>query len=472
MTRISAGESGEIGWLMAAQHTMTVMDLTLNRFVHALRAADVEVSPAETLDALAVAQQVGLSDRRLLQDALRLTLAKSLTEKQAFDRCFLLFFDGLPVHTKARQSVLGQIDPADFLAQVRELQHPALSEVVAMVLEDDRTGLSRRIVGAVDRDSLDAMRNLRDKPPLINAASTALGLPALDGLRPSGGAVATTAAYVRQYLMQQLKEYVDTQYRLLVDATGQRSLLAAALAANLQQLPPGYHAEVERVVDKLADRLARRYRRKRRRDHRGQLDIRRMLRRNVAYDGAPVNVYWRRQKREKASIFLVCDISNSVAQIARFMLLLLYKLGAVLPGVRSFAFSSQLGEITALMENKDHHTAIETAVVKFGRGTTDYGRAMHDLHTLAARDINRKSVLVFLGDARSNHFPSRADLFRSLAGQAGQAWWLTPETPDRWNTGDCVLHEYTPHCRGVLTCNKLADIERFAERLVHLATDR
>jgi uncharacterized protein len=451
---------------------MTAMDLTLNRFVHALRAADVEVSPAETLDALAVVQQVGLSDRRLLQDALRLTLAKSVAEKDAFDLCFPTFFDGLPVHTRPRQSVLGQIDAEEFLAEVRRLAHPALTEVVGLVLRDDRTELSRRVVGAVDRDALDAMQHLRDKPPLINAGALALGLPNLDGLRGSGGAVASTAAYVRQYLTQQLKDYVDTQYRLTVDATGQRSLLKAALSANLQQLPPGYHAEVERVVEKLADQLSRRYRRKRRRDHRGQLDIRRMLRRNVAYDGAPVNIYWRRQKREKASIFLVCDISNSVAQIARFLLLLLYKLGAVLPGVRSFAFSSQLGEITALMKNKDHNTAIETAVMQHGRGTTDYGRAMHDLQMLAARDINRKSVLVFLGDARSNHFPSRADLFRSMAKQAGQAWWLTPETQDRWDTGDCVLHEYAPHCRAVLTCNKLADVERFAEQLVQLATDR
>ncbi len=451
---------------------MTAMDLTLNRFVHALRAADVEVSPAETLDALAVVQQVGLSDRRLLQDALRLTLAKSVSEKDAFDRCFPTFFDGLPVHTKPRQSVLGQIDAEEFLVQVRQLAHPALAEVVGLVLRDDLTELSRRVVGAVDRDALDAMQHLRDKPPLINAGALAMGLPTLDGLRGSGGAVASAAAYVRQYLTQQIKDYVDTQYRLTVDATGQRSLLKAALAANLQQLPPGYHTEVQRVVEKLADRLSRRYRRKRRRDHRGQLDIRRMLRRNVAYDGAPVNIYWRRQKREKASIFLVCDISNSVAQIARFLLLLLHELGTVLPGVRSFAFSSQLGEITDLMKNKDHNTAIETAVLLHGRGTTDYGQAMHDLQLLAARDINRKSVLVFLGDARSNHFPSRADLFRSMAKQAGQAWWLTPETRDRWDTGDCVLHEYSPHCRAVLTCNKLADIERFAEQLVQLATDR
>ena len=55
------------------------MEQTLARFVHALRSADIAVSPAETLDALAVARTVGLDDPRRLHDALSLALALALT---------------------------------------------------------------------------------------------------------------------------------------------------------------------------------------------------------------------------------------------------------------------------------------------------------------------------------------------------------------------------------------------------------
>ncbi|MCB1683148.1 MAG: VWA domain-containing protein, partial [Pseudomonadales bacterium] len=298
----------------------------MSRFVHALRSADVAVSPAETLDALAVLQQVGVDNRRLLQDALRLTLAKTVEEKAAFDACFPAFFSGLPVREPPKRRLIGQVSREELQQAVAALAHAPLRDAVAFALNGDFTRLSRQVASLFDRGELDAMRHLRDKPVLVEKAAHALGLGLLAGLGGQGGAQGSAAMHLRQYLTGQLKAYVDLQYRLVVDASGQRALLAAALSANFQQLPPDYHVEMERVVCKLADRLARRHRRRRHDTQRGQLDLRRMLRRNVAYDGTPVNVYWRRRRREPATILLVCDVSNSVSQLARFLLLLLYRL--------------------------------------------------------------------------------------------------------------------------------------------------
>ena len=47
-------------------------------------------------------------------------------------------------------------------------------------------------------------------------------------------------------------------------------------------------------------------------------------------------------------MFAICDVSGSVANYARFMLMFLYSLEEVLPKVRSFAFSSDLGEVSEL----------------------------------------------------------------------------------------------------------------------------
>ena len=58
----------------------------------ALRAADLQVSPAETLDAMEAADLVGFGDRALLKDTLRLVLPKTLDEKLAFDACFDAYF--------------------------------------------------------------------------------------------------------------------------------------------------------------------------------------------------------------------------------------------------------------------------------------------------------------------------------------------------------------------------------------------
>ncbi len=77
------------------------MEHTITQFVRVLRKANVEVSPAETLDAMVVLRRMGVTDRSALKHGLRLTLAKSKSEKDIFDVCFDRFFDPGPVKSSA-----------------------------------------------------------------------------------------------------------------------------------------------------------------------------------------------------------------------------------------------------------------------------------------------------------------------------------------------------------------------------------
>ena len=61
-------------------------------FIRILRAADIQVSPAEAIDAAAVIEEMGIGERRLLKHALGHTLAKTQFEKQSFDECFDIYF--------------------------------------------------------------------------------------------------------------------------------------------------------------------------------------------------------------------------------------------------------------------------------------------------------------------------------------------------------------------------------------------
>ena len=68
------------------------MQKTLESFVRALRASDIRVSPAETIDAHRAAEAVGYADRELFRDALVTTLAKTASETARFDELFDTFF--------------------------------------------------------------------------------------------------------------------------------------------------------------------------------------------------------------------------------------------------------------------------------------------------------------------------------------------------------------------------------------------
>ena len=89
------------------------MDRLLTRYVRALRAAGVEASPAETLDAVRTLGVVGLDDRQALKMALGIVLAKSAAEKSAHVQ------HGLAVDFVAMRAVQHVFDTADRHTQTR-----------------------------------------------------------------------------------------------------------------------------------------------------------------------------------------------------------------------------------------------------------------------------------------------------------------------------------------------------------------
>jgi len=447
------------------------MEQTLARFVHALRCADVPVSPAETLDALAVVQTVGVDDRDLLRDALALTLAKTDQEKTRFAECFERFFDQLAFQQPAKKTMLRNVDTEAVLARVSSLASPELQELLAGILRHDPGRLAWRVQQQAQALDFMHMRSLRDKGHFADRLGRQLGLPELERLLEhreltDEREILDVLRYLRQYVQEQVRTYAEEQYRLIVDATGKRAIIDAALSGNLDQLPPDYYVEVDRVVHKLADKLSHNYRRRRRRAERGALNLKRTLRDNVAYDGSLFHLHWRQKRLEKSTVFVVCDLSSSVSRIARFLLMFLYELADVLPALRTYAFSNRCGEISELFRRHDSSRAVEEAMFAWGKGTTDYGQALFDFREHVGRDLDHRSIVIFLGDARGNYYEPRVDIMRAISQRARQVFWLNPETPDRWGDGDSLMRHYAPFCLRVDMCSQLKDIERFADRLL------
>ncbi|MDA1077164.1 MAG: VWA domain-containing protein [Proteobacteria bacterium] len=444
------------------------MDVTFARFVHALRSAGVAVSPAETLDGFAVIQHVGVHDPVLLQNALSLTFAKSREEKASFSECFDRFFHQLAFSEPPKRTMLRNVDAQAFMAELKNRASEDAQTLIASILKGDQNTLAYQVQQIAGRIHIQDMHNLREKSGYAEKIAGHLHVKELQTLAgESTGASAVTLNYLRQYITSQVREFVNTQYQLLVDSSGKKALIDAALKSNLDQLSPAYYADVEKVVKKLADRLAQQHRRRRKRTQRGVLDLKRLLRDNIAYDGVMFRLAFRQRKNEPSTVYVVCDVSNSVARVARFLLLLLHNLADLLPNLRSFAFSNQLGEVTDLFEAHDHTRAIEETMILWGKGTTDYGRALLDFRELVKNDLDHRSTVIFLGDARSNYFDPRIDVLKAISKRVKQVFWLNPESRETWGVGDSEMLRYSAHCLQTDVCHRLTDIDRFADRLIN-----
>ena len=143
----------------------------------------------------------------------------------------------------------------------------------------------------------------------------------------------------------------------------------------------------------------------------------------------------------------------------------LYSLQDVLPKVRSFAFSSHLGEVSHMFEDHDVEKAIELVNWKYG-GATDYGNSLLDFANLALEDININTTVIMLGDARNNNGDPKLEIMQSIFQRAKQVIWLNPESRRAWGSGDSEMLRYKSACHFTAECNNLKQLERIVDQLL------
>jgi uncharacterized protein with von Willebrand factor type A (vWA) domain len=337
------------------------------------------------------------------------------------------------------------------------------------LMQNDRNALTLAMGEAAQQVNLSNMQIFTQKGQFTRRMLDALGeqqiRDAVIDLEQSNSAVLPLIQRYRDMLREQVRDYVEREYLLHAEGRSREFMDEILSSARLNNIEPVYLHKVEELIRKMARKLASRHAPKRRRHKRGQLNMAKTLRRGIANDGVMFDLHWRRVKKEKPQILAVCDVSGSVAAYARFLLLFLYSLQDVLPRVRSFAFSSHLGEVSGFFDDYPVEEAIELVNRKYG-GATDYGSSLLDFARLAIDDINSNTTVIMLGDARNNNGDARLDVLQSIYQRSKQVIWLNPESRRAWGTGDSEMLRYQSACHFCAECNNLKQLERVIDQLL------
>jgi uncharacterized protein with von Willebrand factor type A (vWA) domain len=446
------------------------MDTTLTHFIRALRNADVRVSTAETLDAFRAAHLVGHSDRALLKNALALVLPKTVDEKVAFDACFDRFFS-----FRSGQPLESPDTNADRLADHTEGSNaqPA-SALGQLLMRGNRVEIGMAMSAAGQRAGVGQIEVFTQKGVYSRRVLEAMGLVSLQteigtldaSGRPNERRLGHELARRRDWLREEVRAYVEHQFLLHADVTGRRLREDLLRSVRLSAIDQRHHRIVQDIVRRMARKLIARYSQRRRIFKRGQLHVPRTLRRNMKYDDGIFDLQWKSERADRPKVFAICDVSGSVAEHACFMLTFLYSLEEILPKVRSFAFSSDLGEVSALFDTNTLEAAIALTLRRYGHGATDYGRAFTDFKSCCLDQIDSRSTVFVLGDARNNGGDLRLDVLKEIRDRCRRLIWLNPEPRSMWNTGDSEMRHVGVYCHQVDECSTLAQLQRFVTHLV------
>jgi uncharacterized protein with von Willebrand factor type A (vWA) domain len=448
---------------------------TLLDFFRAARGAGLRVSTAEGLDAVRAAEVVGFRDRTTLRDALSLVLAKTPEEKRQFEECFALFFgrDGFRAAPQAPPAPGGGPDPKapDGSGGAGEIGGGlggggAPSPLGRMLLEGDRAGLAAAMEAAAEAVGLSNISLFTQVNMYARRIMERMGLKGLEdeiaSLRrdPAGVERAARLDLARDYLRGEARELVQRHLLLFARGETERWREEVLRQARLASLDRRDEKRMRALVRAMARRLATRYARVRRRDRRGHLDARRTLRRNMAWGGVPFRTVWKQRKVEKPKLFVLCDVSGSVAAVAQFLLLFIYSLHEALSGVRAFAFTSGTIEVSEILEREPIEQAIAQIMGRIGFGSSNYGTSLEDFEKGWMQAVDSRTTVIVLGDGRGNRTEPRVDILQRLAERSKQVIWLNPEHPAAWGTGDSDMLRYAPHCRVVAQCATLRQLER------------
>jgi uncharacterized protein len=474
----------------------------LSGFIVELRTAGLPVSLTENLDAMAAIQHIPLDDRDAFKYALGATLVKNAAHWRVFETVFEVYFS-----LRGREYALTD-EQAQAMADLDEM----LGEMQQQQGEQGSGGMGENMTPEELAEML--MRALSQGNEAMMRALARQAVRRYAGMEPGRPVGGTYYLYrtlrnldldgVMERLMQQAREQAPEpltpleerlerdeyesrvdQLRKEIEAEIRRRLVAdrgvEAMARTLRKPLPEdvdfMHASREemaslrKAIYPLTRKLAVRLARKRRHGRKGPLDFRSTVRHSLSTGGVPIEPRFRYPRPAKPEIFVVADISGSVAAFARFTLHLVYAISNQFSKVRSFVFIDGIDEVTRLFEGTEDigeavHRVNAEADVIWVDGHSDYGHAFEVFWQRYGKDIGPKTTVLLLGDARNNYHATQSWVVKEMRHRARHVYWLNPEPRSYWNTGDSIIGEYATHCDGVFECRNLRQLERFVDHLV------
>lgn len=415
------------------------------RLGRALQSNGVSVSLAEIIDAATATAEIDVLARTELREALRATMVKDARHHALFDREFDHLFPARPHRTGDDVPDA----PTDVVAAMATGEGIAAA---AAALVDEHAGLD----GDVRSEKHHVQR-------VFHGADIARLMSRVRIADPD-----VSPAQLRARV-DELKRLIAADVRAQLDHEVDPGIAPDVQDVDFLEASRAELDEMRRAIRPIARKLASRLARKRR--HRtGKANIRRTVRRSLGTGGVPLDVAHDRPRRHRPDLFVLCDISGSVADFSLFTLTLMSALSAEIARTRSFVFVDAVDEITELLTSTDHliepWQLMRNTNAIGDDGHSDYGRVLEQFwDETGHRDLTRTSTLIVTGDARTNHRGTGAEWLARCAERSRRVYWLNPEPRSDWNTFDSEVAAYAPHCHSVHEVRTLRQLVTCVEQL-------
>jgi uncharacterized protein with von Willebrand factor type A (vWA) domain len=457
-------------------------------FTHRLRAAGVPVSMVETFDCMSALRHIDITERTAFRAALVATLVKRAEHASVFDALFDTYFalrrEGAAVETSVdRPGAPADGDEASALEPDADAPSTDLLKALLEALRaGDRDALRALAERAVRQFGRVAGENVSERYYLYRVLRqlelSELLTQAMRLDRPDDSTALKERLLRDEHLarMEEFRRMIAEEIRRqITEKRGTPGLTDAAAGLGVEDVEfvgasPTELRQMREAIRPLARTLAARIARRRRARRRGRLDARRTFRRSLSSGGVPLEPAFRHPHASKPELYLLCDISGSVAEFARFTMSLLYAAKSEFSRIRLFTFVDGIDEVTELMKERGYQLAPRNLLygtkVVVADGHSDYGNVFRRFwHLYGHADLDPRSTVIITGDARNNYRDPGLEALRQISERARAVYWLNPEPRAEWDTTDSIASLYAGACRATFETRTLRQLADFVANI-------
>ena len=449
------------------------MEKRMVQFIRALRAAGVRISLAESQDAMYGVEAVGAGQRDFFRSTLRATLVKEARDQSTFDYFFPLFFgnnqppmnnipDNLSPEDQqklqdALQSLMGNMQALkDLLRQLLEGRPFSQEQLDQMGQQSglnqgdqmyQRQWFERRMNRQAGMQQLQQMiEELLQQLEQMGMSEQALGELRQQLQENAQGLAEQISKYAGSSLAERMAESEPDPKPDLMDVP-------------FSELSQNEVDDIRDEIRRLAARLRSRASLRQKRARAGEMDPRRMMRRNMRYGGVPIELKFHTH-HVKPRLVIICDVSTSMRYCAEFLLTLVYELQDVVAKTDSFVFISDLVDISMVFEEKQPQEAVSHVLYQNPPGyySTDLGNSLKTFQRDHMGKVGSKTTIIILGDGRNNYNNPQLGIASDMQRHARRLLWFCPEPRSQWGTGDSDMHQYAPLADGVYKVSNLREL--------------
>lgn len=230
---------------------------------------------------------------------------------------------------------------------------------------------------------------------------------------------------------QSLKSWLNTHQNKEEEQTALYSFHENLSQKDFSLVPADELEELMRTIKAISKRLAAQVNRRYEQTNKtGLPDLRRTLRLNMRRGGELLDIAFRKPKRNRTRLVVLCDVSKSMELYATFLLQFMYSFQQVYSRMETFVFGTSLQYISPLLKQNDFEQAMRQ-VSAAGESWSSGTRIGESLNTFvkefASRVLNKRTIVIILSDGWDT---GDAELLRqsmeTIKALSRKIIWLNP----------------------------------------------